>query len=398
MAGGYSAIRWLQVGVQSGVTDTPGSFTFLDPQGDFFPEAVQGKTPVDTQRDDGEFSAPVLGPKSGGFSFTGLVRGKGVGAGYVSGAGVAAVGGEYDALFDALFGVAGSHGTGYVISGTGSDTDTVALADTSGHPVGNGILVDTGAGAVTRYEAREVTAITTNTSADLDRALQAAPTGAETAYASTSWYADADNSAHNHLYFKAEGENWRRDFLGCALKLSLVCPAGGPALWQWQVMCDDWDDVAEANPTYSSPTSAAALHVLGSPFWWGSTKTELIECQIDFGFEPEPRAATEGVNGAVGWIYRYTGARFSGKMYHVDATMAGMQSSSTYDIAFQLGDMTASTTPGNCLYTRIPAFSPDGDPKFEKHAGIDVISFSGLATRPSAGNGSLRMHLFASAA
>lgn len=397
MSGGYSAIRWLQVGSQTGTTDTPGAFTFLCPQGEVLPRAVQGKVPVDLQRDDGEFAAPVLGAKSGGFSFTGLVRGKGVGAGYVSGAGVAAVGGEFDALLDALCGAAGSHGTGYVISGTGSDSDTVALADTSGHPVGNGILVDVTSGAGTSYEAREVASVSTNTSVDVDRAFTAAPTGGETAYASTSWYVDADDSDHTHLYFKLEGENWRRDFLGCAVKCSLVCPAGGLAQWQWEVLSNDWEDTAEQNPTYSSPTSAAALSVLGSPFYWGAAKTELIECSLDLGLEPQPRTATEGANGANGYIYTYSGAKFSGKIYHADATLANMQSASTYDVAFQLGDTSASATPGNCLYVRIPALAVT-EASIETYNGVDVIAFTGEAKRPSSGNGSVRIHLFASAA
>jgi len=397
MSGGYSALRWLQVGTQTGTTDVPAEYVFINPQGDVAPTANQGKVPVDIQRSDGEITAPVLGAKSGGFSFTGLVRGKGSGAGVVSGAGVAAVGGEFDKLFDALFGAAGSHGTG-TTSGTTHDTDTIKMADTSGHPAGNGLLIDSDPTAATRYEAREVISISTNTSVELDRVLQGTPANATVAYASTSWYADADDSDHSHLRFLMEGESWARDFLGCAVKLTLNCPAGGLAQWQWEVMANDWEDIADGSLTYSSPTSAAALSVLGSPFYIGATKTELIECSLDFGFEPQPRLATEGANGQNGWIYNYTGAKFNFKVYHNDTTMNTLQSASTVDLAFQLGDMSSSSTPGNCLYTRIPAFACDGNPQIETFNGVDAISVSGIATRPSSGTGSLRMHLFASAA
>jgi len=206
MSGGYSAIRWLQVALQSGTTDTPGAFTYVDVQGDFNPNTDQGKVPVEVERDDGEITKPAMGAKSGGFPLTGLVRGKGAGAGNST----AAVGGEFDALLDALCGAAGAHGTG-LTSGADHDTDTIKLADTSGHPIGNGLLIDSDPTSGVRFEAREVIAISSNVSADLDRVLQGTPANSAVAYASTSWYIDADDSAHSHVYCKAEGEDWRRD-------------------------------------------------------------------------------------------------------------------------------------------------------------------------------------------
>jgi len=349
----------MQVALQSGTTDTPGAFTHIDVQGDFNPNTDQGKVPVEVERDDGEITKPAMGAKSGGFPLTGLVRGKGAGAGNST----AAVGGEFDALLDALCGAAGAHGTG-LTSGADHDTDTIKLADTGGHPIGNGLLIDSDPTSGVRYE---------------------------------SWYLDADDSAHSHVYCKAEGEDWRRDLLGCGVKASLVCPAGGLAQWQWEILANDWEDEAEENPTYSAPTSVGALSVLGSPFYIGATKTELIECTIDFGMDPQPRTATDGANGQNGWIYNYGGAKANFKIYWNDTTMGTFQGDNVVDIAFQLGDTSASATPGNCLYTRIPALSVT-EAKMVKHNGIDAIAFSGIATRPSSGTGSVRIHLFASAA
>jgi len=110
-----------------------------------------------------------------------------------------------------------------------------------------------------------------------------------------------------------------------------------------------------------------------------------------------PAAAHRHRRGNNGFIYNYTGAKFSGKIYWNDTTMGTFQGDNVVDIAFQLGDTSASATPGNCLYTRIPALSVT-EAKMVKHNGIDAMAFSGIATRPSSGTGSVRLHLFASAA
>ncbi len=193
-----------------------------------------------------------------------------------------------------------------------------------------------------------------------------------------------------------EAENWRRDFWGCACKLTINLPAGGLAQYNWEVMANTWADVAEGSVTYSSPTSAAALSVLGSPFWIGATKTELIDATITINVDAQPRGATEGSEGQNGWISNYSGSTIQGRIYHNDTTLGNFQSSNTYDVAFQLGDVSSDATKGNCVYIRIPALAVE-TANIETYNGVDIINFTGRATRPSAGNGSLRFHLFASA-
>lgn len=385
-------MRWLQVGTQTGTTDTPGAFTFIDAQNQpIIPETSQGKLDVTLQNSDGEKTASCLGAKTGSINITTLVRSNGTAAGDGDTAAVT----EVKTLMDAAMGFTGQAGVGDT-AGSSNTTSSIKLADTSlffdgtaSTQAASGIMMDVGSSV---YEAREVATVNTDTDIVPDRVFSAAPANSAVIYAATSWYLDADNTAHSHLYFKTEGENWRRDLLGCATTLKLNLSPASLATFEWGVVANNWTDTAEENPTYSAPSSACGLAVLGSPFYIGATKTEFIEGSIDFGLAPQKRTATEGAQGANGFIYTYAGATFSGKIYHNDTTLATMQSATTIDIAFQLG-----TSPANAWYFRIPALDVK-DAKIVEYNGVDVIEFSGVATRPSAGKGSVRVHCFGKAA
>lgn len=393
MTNSASSLRWLQVGTQTGVTDTPGAFTFIDAQNQpIVPDAMQGKLDVSLQNADGEKTAAVLGAKTGGINITTLIRGDGTAAGNAA---VAAVT-ETKKLMDAALGFTGQAGTGDTSDNDTHTTTSIKLSDTSlfydgtsGAYAASCYMVDVGSGV---YEAREVATVNANTDLVPDRAHSAAPAAEAVLYAGTSWYLDADNTAHDHLYVKCEGANWRRDLLGCSVGLSANFPTSALATFEWALQANDWNDEAEENPTYSAATSASGLVVLGSPFYIGATKTELIEGSLDFGISPQRRVATEGNQGGNGFIYTYGGAQFSGRIYHDDTTLATMQSATTIDIAFQLG-----TSPANAWYFRIPALDVK-DAKIVEYNGIDAIEFSGTATRPIAGKGSVRVHCFGKAA
>jgi len=396
MSGGNSAVRWLQLDTAATPDASPSSHVFVDSQNAFAPDAAQTKIPVMGQTDDGELSAPVLGPKSGGLTFQARLRGRGT---IAADGDTAAIPDDLDKLLEVATGFASQNGVGDV-SGASHSTTVLALTDTSLFFDGkSGATMASGVGVIGggKYELREVETVTTDTSLTLDRAVLGAPADSAVLHAASSFYIDADAAEHAYAYFRAEGENWRRDFDGCAVLLKINAPPAGLATIDFTVQANDWTDTAEENPTYATPGGAAELVVMGSPFYIGSTKTQLISFSLDAGLTVAPRTATQGVNGQYGWLYSNTGAKVSGMIYHTDATLASMQAVGTLDLSMQLGDDASAKAFESGAYIRMPAVAVE-DAKIVSHNGVDAIEWSGTCTRPASGKGSVRLHIFGKAA
>ena len=393
-----SCVRWLQIGNQSARGTAASTLYHVDFQDEFYPVTDVSRIERNDLRYDGEFGNALIGPKSGSVSPTLFLRGGGTAAGD----GTAMVNNfEMSQVLNSLFGAVGNLGTG-VISGTSHDTDTIKLAATANWPVGQGILIDSDSTAGSRYEAREVKSVSTDTSVDLDRALQGAPANAAVAYASTSYKIDPDtvDRAALHLTVDVEGDGFRRQLIDCLPKCKLVVPSAGPCRLETELVCGDWTDLADANPTYAANYDNLGTPLMGngSIFWLGATKTDLLECTIDFGLTPTPHTSVNGTNGMNGFHMIYEGATFTGKIYDdSDSTLAEMVSGTgitTYDIAIQIGG-TGTSACSNCVYIRIPVLDIVRANR-ENVGGVDVISFTGKARRVASGTGvsSLTMHVF----
>jgi len=391
-----AAYRHLRVAKQSGTTDTPGTLLSVENAGEaIYPTCKQVKIPVETQRTDGESAMAVLGEKAGGFPFTSFLRGGGTAAGAAQ---QCLNAGELDPFLDCLFSGTPIHSTGKATT-TGNSTTVLKFAsgaDTA-FPVGSALCIDSDGTSGLRYEMREVVTATA-TDITLDRPLQGAPADAAVAFGCSSFCVNPTDHEHEHLFASLEGDSWRRDAFGCGLVLKIAIADKGLALGSWDVMANDWSDVAEANPTYAAQYDTGAIQLCwpGSIFWYGDAKTELISGNLEIGLVPVPRVATEGVNGQNGCIYTYAGAKFSGKMYAVagsEALVTGLQGLNSYDLAMQIGNPLATTTNGNAIYWRIPAFEDNGEAHYEQMSGVETVVFSGRALRPAAGTGSLRFHV-----
>jgi hypothetical protein len=298
---------------------------------------------------------------------------------------------------DCLFGGTPVHSTG--ITTTTSNTTTVMTVASGGStamPAYGAFVVDSDATSATRYEIREISAsdATTITTAC---ALQGAPANAAVLYGCSSFCVNPTDPDHEHLFASIEKDSWRRDFFGCALTLKIDISDKGLALASWEVMSNDWSDVAEVNPTYAAQYDAGAIPLCwpGSTFFLDYTKVELREGHLEIGLVPVPRVATEGANGHNGYIYTYKNATFSGKLYAVqgsEALVNGFQGANTYDLQMQIGNPATSTTNGNAILWHIPAFEAT-ECAYETADGVELVSISGRATRPAAGTGSLRFHV-----
>jgi len=399
-----SAIRYLQIAKQdAGVTEVPGSteFNFVDFQGDpIYADSAPNKVEVQLQRDDGEMAEAVEGQRTGGINFTTLIRGTGDGASDE----VSSDPAELSVLMDVACGFDGQLGTGTVCDGT---TQAVGQLDveagdgaqfkdgTSGTDCPSALIVNSSQ-SIAQWEAREVTGVSTD-ALTLDRDLQGVPAAAAPVYAATSWYIDADNPEHDTVYADIEGTAFRDILLGCGANFTInMDPTTPLAQIEWALMANDIDyDDSLATPTYSAPTSAGGIPVKNCPFWWGSTKTTLRSLSIASGLDLKPKKSTEGAQGNAGWLYEYSGAKISGELYYDHTIFKNAQGSTadTVDVAVQIGPTSASDTDGNCLYVRIPNMQLMGMVKASAD-GVDVMQFEGVARRPSAGNGSIRFHLF----
>jgi hypothetical protein len=387
-----AAIRTVQIGTQTGVTDTPGALTFLEFIGEpVYPDLDPGKVRKQVHRRDGEASSCAQGEESGALSLTTWLRGKGAGAGN----GATAVGGECDALFDAYFGMSGQHGVG-ITSGSSNAVDSIKMASTanffdgSGSEIASAYMVQTSLG----YQAREVASKEANTSITphIDHTGTIANTAA--VYAASSWIPLFTDNDHPFIYALVEGDTWARELFGCALQLSLVIPSKGHCSLQWGLQANHWASAVVAETAFSAESAAEPIFSSNSPFWFDDVATELIDGQIDFGWLVEARDATAGTNGQNGWIYVPSpdGPRFSGRMYLSETDWAEMVTAgTTHDLTLQIG-----ASPGDAALIRVPAFETMKAP-VSKYKGGDIVSFEGACTRPAAGQGSIHFHLFASA-
>jgi hypothetical protein len=368
---GNPAIRYLQVGVQTGTTDTPASFAFIDIQGELSLNDDVQKVPVNVQHDDGEKSNGDVGPRKGDLSFQTLLRGKGGGA-LDSLDGV--IGADLDALFYGLCGVR-SVSSG-LTSGASHTTTRINIGVTGGFGVGDMVMIYTSGG----YQARQIVAISTDSYIQVYPALSAAPANGSVAMGAITYHANAADLEHPHLYLKAEGQDFRRDFLGCAVKASLDVTPGGILLLKWDVMASHWENEAAESPTYAASSSKAGLSLIGSPFYLAGVETELVKASVEFGYNPTPKTASSGPNGANGFVHQYDGLKLSGTVYYTEALMAAFQAKTPQHCFLQLGDVSSDDRPGNTAALAVPALG-NITAKRSTANGLEAIDFSGEATR-----------------
>lgn len=391
MSGGFSGHRLVQVGSSTSATTAPVAYVFTDPQGDVTPVTEQTKLDVDLQRDDGEITAGILGPKAGNLPLTLLLRGKG---GDQADGEASDPPEDLESILDVVMGVDADKGSSDT-TGAGNTVTLLKFAATANWAVGDGIMVDSDATAGTRYECRPITSLDTDTSITVGTDLTGAPADSALVHSSAAWHLDADATELNYLWTKTEGENWMREHKGCGVTASLSAPPGGIATLSLDCIANDWTDTAEENPSYSAVTAEPALTVMGAPFYWNDALTELISFELDFGVGWSPRTATSGENGQNGWVRAYSGGSLSATIYHTEAIENAMQLAATYECMFQLGPVDSAATPGSAAMIYMPAMDVKSVNRVI-HNGVDAIQFTALATRPAVGS-SLSVHVYGKA-
>ncbi len=379
----------VQYGLHPGAVDfsDPSSSVFLEPEGEWVPGGDYEYVERNFQRT--EYLTAVQGAKSASLpDVTFPLYGQGGGG---SGDGVSSgAAGTVSCLDDLLTMAFGEEGTltgaDLSASDSGSGT-TLTMADAAaGGSVEEAFLFAT---ATEGWNVARTIVASSGSNYTLDRApVQrdgSADTGNEgaVAYASRTYVYRNDSHSRALLQFDVEGENWRRVFDGVCGNVTFNFPDGGIAtVTMSNVVCHDWQDTAEASPSYSAPTRGSNIVCIDSPFYIGSTLYIAHNISLDLALEISPRPSTGGLNGRVGYVIkggrpRLTATLLAGTLTGptevTDATLATLQGNTAQDISFQAGQ-----DPGAACYIHMP----DADCRATRTSvdGLDAIQLEAFAT------------------
>jgi hypothetical protein len=326
-----------------------------------------------------------------------------------TGAGITSAGGwelvmEQGNLLASLFGSTAATTTvgaaPTVTSGTGSSltvsTNVLANLDI--------ILVQTSIGT----EARQVVSGGGTTTVTVDRAWIGTPTASSAVIRAARYSVSTSQTVHTPVWFNAEGENWRRRYADCQpSSLVLNVPNAGLVEADFAFLPNDWDDQAEANPSFAAPTAGSPVVSGGSQFFIGANAFMLRSARLTVNIGMVMRETTTGINGVRGGLATdKTNIMLEGELYvgdnagvigdvSDDTGGAGVSpflndilgdgsatgaAPSSVDVSLQVG-----TAAGAAMFLRIPAadFRSAG---VREGGPFAVLPFQAFATAPASGS------------
>jgi hypothetical protein len=287
-------------------------------------------------------------------------------------------------------------------------TSTASTVDTTGHTPATGVLqVVSG----TNYAIGQVIAFATSAGLQIGRVenkatnvltLQhpytGAPTTGATVFRLGVYTVNDAVTSHVHAFFAAEGEDWRRDYFGCApMSMNIGIPNTGILTMSSVFSPTTWADVAEANPAYADPTAGNPIVNDGAYFRLDGVEYLLRNASITYNCATAVRETASKTNGRLGGVCG-TGEGKSfmieGELYISDsATLNEMQDnagtpslvnvlgsdvaagqiSTQREVALQVG-----TEIGGCLYALLP--TADFRATVQTSGAFPVVRFQAMGT------------------
>lgn len=191
--------------------------------------------------------------------------------------------------------------------------------------------------------------------ATLDHPYNGTPTSSATIIRAAVYTVDDDLTHHIHMFMTGEGENWRRDFFGCAPN-SFSIVGGENSLIAFNSVWSptSYADVAEANPTHAEPTAGSPVIADSCNVWFAGLALQAFDFSIEYSNAMTVRRAQTKANGKLGSV----AATGDGKMFKVslsayigDATISGeiRDSAGTISLNDILGD---AAVAGDLVTTR----------------------------------------------
>lgn len=312
---------------------------------------------------------------------------------------------EQGYLLQSLFGAAAPATTGVAptIAAAGHTPATGVVAFTAGANVQNGAVIafTTASGLqIGRVESGGGAATTTVT---LQHPYSGAPVNASTVYRLAVYDVNDSTTQHVHAFFAAEGEDWRRDYFGCApMNMSVAIPNAGLVTMSSAFSPSTWSDVAEANPAYADPTAGNPIVNDGAIFRLDGVEFLLRNATITYDCATAIRETTSRSNGKLGGVCGTgDGKSFTieGELYVGDSAtaipelidnasytagapqlvsllgsdVAAGQVSTAREVALQVG-----TEIGGCMYALLP--SADFRASVQAGGAFPVLKFQAVGT------------------
>lgn len=288
-------------------------------------------------------------------------------------------------------------------------SSTASTVDSTGHTPATGVLqVVSG----TNYSVGQVIAFATSAGLQIGRieikatnvlTLQHPYTGTPTTGATVfrlGVYSVSDSvTSHVHAFFAAEGEDWRRDYFGCApMSLNIGIPNAGALTMSSVFSPSTWSDVAEANPAYADPVAGNPIVNDGAYFRLDGVDFLLRNASITYNCATAIRETASKTNGRLGGVCG-TGEGKSfmieGELYIGDnagtigelvdnsgtptlsallgSDVAAGQVSTGREVALQVG-----TEIGGCVYALLP--TADFRATVQSSGAFPVVRFQAMGT------------------
>jgi hypothetical protein len=259
----------------------------------------------------------------------------------------------------------------------------IGFATASGFQVGR---VASGGGAAT-------------TTVTLDHPYTGAPTTAATVYRFGVYTVSDSVTSHVHAFFAAEGEDWRRDYFGCApMSMNIGIPNTGALTMSSVFSPSTWSDVAEANPAYADPTAGSPIVTDGAYFRLDGVEYLLRNASITYNCATAIRETASKTNGRLGGVCGTGDGKsfmIEGELYIGDnagnigeaqdnlgtptlsamlgSDVAAGQVSTAREVALQVG-----TEIGGCVYALLPI--ADFRATVQNSGAFPVVRFQAMGT------------------
>lgn len=287
-------------------------------------------------------------------------------------------------------------------------TSTASTVDTTGHTPATGVLqVVSG----TNYSVGQVIAFATSAGLQIGRieikatnvlTLQHPYTGTPTTGATVfrlGVYSVSDSvTSHVHAFFAAEGEDWRRDYFGCApMSMSIGVPNTGLLTMSSVFSPTSWADIAESNPAYADPTAGNPIVNDGAIFRLDGNEFLLRNATITYNCATAVRETSSRTNGRLGGVCGTGDGKsfmIEGELYISDSATLGElqdnagtptlsallgsdvaagQVSTAREVAIQVG-----TEIGGCMYALLP--TADFRATVQTSGAFPVLRFQAMGT------------------
>jgi hypothetical protein len=312
---------------------------------------------------------------------------------------------EQGYLLQSLFGTAAPATTGAAptIAAAGHTPSTGVVAFTAAANVQNGAVIAFATSSGLQIGRVETGGGATTTSVTLQHPYSGTPTNAATVYRLAVYDVSDSVTGHIHAFFAAEGEDWRRDYFGCApMSMNIAVPNTGLVTMSSTFSPTTWSDVAEANPAYADPTAGNPLVNDGAIFRLDGVEFLLRNASITYNCATAMRETSSRTNGKLGGVCGTGDGKsfmIEGELYLGDAStvlpeaidngsyaagapqlvsmlgsdVAAGQISTAREVSLQIG-----TEIGGCMYALLP--SADFRATMQAGGAFPVVKFQAMGT------------------